>query len=124
MSVSKLDEGFLRAHSTRIHAAYSEHFKLLAYSLLSDFAERHGRRMDDAETNEMIRWLATEAFSLGGFVYGRADGSMESAIDYVREEFLRGIRSKTSSVQVSVSDAVAVSDAVTQESLGGWTRSK
>jgi hypothetical protein len=117
-----LDEGF-----TRIHAAYSEHFKLLAYSLLSDFAERHGRHMDDAETNEMIRWLATEAFSLGGFVYGRADGSMESALDYVREEFLRGIRSKTSSVQVSASDAVAVSavsDAVTQESLGGWTRSK
>ena len=108
MSVSKLDEGFLRAHGTRIHAAYSEHFKLLAYSLLSDFAERHGRRMDDAETNEMIRWLATEAFSLGGFVYGRAgwiDGvrdrlrsgrisSWHSFEDFVRAGFGFGCRAR------------------------------
>lgn len=90
---SKLGDDFLREHGARIRDSYSEHFKGLAFELLSDFADRHGgQRMNEEESNEMMRWLATEALSLGAFAYGRSSGSIDVALEHVREEFLRSLR--------------------------------
>lgn len=46
----KLGDDFLGAHGARIRDAYSEHFKLLARSLASDFENREGRKMEDRKS--------------------------------------------------------------------------
>jgi hypothetical protein len=109
---SKLGDDFLRAHSARVRDSYSEHFKTLAFELLSDFADRHGgRRMNEEETNEMMRWLATEALSLGAFAYGRSGGSIDAVLEYVREEFLRSLGAG----KREDDSAPKISDATTQD---------
>lgn len=110
---SKLGDDFLRAHGTRIRDAYSEHFKTLAFELLSDFAERHGgRRMNDEESNEMMRWLGTEALALGAFAYGRSGGSIDAALEHVREEFFRSLGAGK---REEDDDVPKISDATTQD---------
>lgn len=102
-----MNDDFVKAHAGAIEVSNSDHFKKLAYRLLSDFAESTGRRMSEEEHNAMVRWLATEALSLGAFAYGRAGGDLEAALAHVRAEFLRGNRS-------NVGEGPAVVEVTTQ----------
>lgn len=89
-----MNDEFVKAHADAVEALNSDHFRKLAYRLLSDFAESTGRRMSEEEHNAMVRWLATEALSLGAFAYGRAGGDPEAMLSHAREEFLRGEKSR------------------------------
>lgn len=109
-------EEFLRDRYEFVVAENSDHFKKLARSLLSDFVARYGRRMTGEEWKTLARFLATEALSLGAFTHGKIGGGLEAALEYVREEFLRG---RDLAAGASGADAQAalprISDAVTQD---------
>jgi len=82
------------------------HFRHLGRVILDHLKVHRGQPNTEAEKNAVGRYLATEFLSIGAFAYARANGDLEAALKFVREEFARG---------QAMSDEPHVARAITQD---------
>jgi len=82
------------------------HFRNLGRVILDHLKVHRGQPNTEVERNIVSRYLATQFLAIGAFAYARANGDLEAALKFVREEFSRG---------QAMSDKPHVARAITQD---------